>query len=75
MGKGLCSLSWALILAATMPLTQTSYAAEFYVATATQFQDALNAAETNNQSDTINVAAATYNITAPLTYNPSGAEN
>lgn len=75
MKKGRSSMSWALILAAITGLTNSSYAAEFLVTNPTQFQNALNTAETNNQSDTINVAAATYNITAPLTYNPSGAEN
>ena len=75
MKKKRSSLTFALIFAAIMGLTHTSFAALFYVTNTTQFQDALNTAETNSQGDAIVVAAGTYNIITTLTYDPSGAEN
>ena len=51
------------------------WGAVFIVTNVGQFQNALNASETNNQSDTIYLEATTYNITTTLIYDPSGAEN
>lgn len=47
----------------------------FNVSTPTQFQTALNTAINNNQADTINVAAGTYNLTSTLTYDLTPTTN
>jgi len=50
--------------------TATVTAATFTVTNPAEFQTALTAAQNNGQSDTIFVAAGTYNITSTLTYVP-----
>lgn len=52
-------------LSALMPL-RTAVATEFCVATAAEFQIALNAAATNNQDDDIQVVAGNYALTSGL---------
>lgn len=61
--------------AAVLSTASILWGAVFNVSNVGQFQNALNAAETNNQNDTIYVAATTYIITTTLTYDPSGVEN
>jgi hypothetical protein len=64
-----------LAIAAVFSTAPILWGAVFTVTNLAQFQNALNAAETNNQSDLIYVGATIYNITITLTYDPSGAEN
>ena len=64
----------ALALACTPYL---AFAATFDVSNPTEFQNALTTAQSNGESDTINVAAGFYNILAggTLTYTATATEN
>jgi hypothetical protein len=61
------SLKLMVILMVVLAAT-TALGATFNVTNPTEFQTALTTAAANNQDDTINVAAGTYNITATLSY-------
>jgi hypothetical protein len=50
-------------------------AAVFNVSNPAEFQAALNQAASNQEDDTIQVAAGTYNLTNPLWYSPGPTEN
>ena len=65
-------LVFSLVLLA---LPSVVWAAVFDVTNMTEFQSALNTAESNTEDDTINVESGTYNVTTTLTYEPSGNEN
>ena len=58
------SLLFILILS----LFSSVYAGNFTVNNVIQFQNALNTCSSNNQHDTINVTAGTYNVNPTLTY-------
>ena len=53
-----------------LSLTSISYAAVFNVTNTIEFQTALNTASGNDQADTINVSAETFNISSRLLYAP-----
>lgn len=65
------------ITALLLALATATPAATFNVNTPAEFQTALTTAQANGASDTINVAAGTYNIAASgtLTYVPPASEN
>lgn len=63
----------ALLLATGV--ISTASAEVFNVSTVQEFLDDLNTAATNDEDDTINVAAGTYNISATLTYTADANEN
>lgn len=50
-------------------------AATFTVTTPAEFQSALTTAQANGESDSISVAAGTYNLTGTLTYTAVASEN
>jgi len=56
------------ILASVLYISTPLQAATFNVATPAEFQSALTTAQANGVTDTINVAAGTYNVGTTLTY-------
>ena len=55
--------------------TNVVFGKTFNVKTPVQFQSALTEAQSNEEDDTINVAAGTYNITSTLTYSTNNGDN
>ncbi len=56
------------VILSILCLPPVLHAAIFHVGTQADFQNVLSAAESNGESDTINVAAGTYMISSTLTY-------
>ncbi|AMM40580.1 conserved hypothetical protein, secreted [Candidatus Desulfofervidus auxilii] len=55
--------------------TNVVFGKTFNVKTPVQFQSALTEAQSNEEDDTINVAAGTYNIPSTLTYSTNNGDN
>lgn len=70
--KKLFSLIFVILVLA---LAGNSQAAIFNVSSVAEFQTALTTAQSNNDDDTINVAAGTYNLGATLEYAAAATEN
>ncbi len=59
---------FTILLLLVFGLVPYAEAADFYVSTPDEFQNALTEAQSNGEDDTIYVAPGTYNITETLTY-------
>ena len=57
-----------IFLSAPLAHYRVTQAADFTVSTVTEFQNALDLAQSNGQSDTIRVAAGNYSLSTPLRY-------
>jgi len=64
-----------IVLMYLLLLSGSVYGAVFNVTNPSEFQTALTTAQANNENDTINVAAGTYNISSTLTYMTDNGDN
>jgi len=64
-----------LVFLVALLATNLVFGKTFNVTTPVQFQSALTEAQSNEEDDTINVAAGTYNITSTLTYSTNNGDN
>ena len=68
-------LQKTIVVALVAAGMSVSSAATFDVSTPAEFQAALTTAQANGESDSISVAAGTYDLTTTLTYTAVAAEN
>ncbi|MEA1995074.1 MAG: hypothetical protein U9N18_02820, partial [Campylobacterota bacterium] len=61
-----------LVFSLVSMLNTVALGATFNVTNLTEFQSALTTAQSNDENNTINVAAGTYNINTCLNYSPGG---
>ena len=67
--------NFLLICFLILGLTSVAGAETFHVSNPTEFQNALTAAVTNNQDDTIILSPGIYNLSDSLNYSPADPEN